>query len=416
MGSDPKSLSDTLKSLGVSLGTRNLPVKPQPKIHQNGYGIEKVVNGFDFTTEFGQTFIFEGKYPRDYYHGVVPLCENCQLEVLSAWSSATRMTDPDIRNVVFLDTETTGLMGGTGTYAFLVGIGFRSDEGFRLVQFFMRDPSLERALLAALQQWLNTFDVVVTFNGKTFDLPLLNNRYTMNGLPSPLSRFEHVDVLHLARKLWRDRLPSRALGDLEKEIVRFFRTGEDIPGWMIPQLYFDYIRSGDARPLGGVFYHNAIDILTLASLFNHTSTLLTDPIHQAVHSGLDMAAIARLYEELGWFDRAAALYEASLGQGLPEEFFFKTIDRYALLCRKHGEWQQAVRLWHKAAEHGYWSACVELAKYYEHQERNYEEALRWTQEAIALLPNFFRFGYTRRAQEDTLNRRMARLQRKMGIF
>src|SRR5690606_29266065 len=131
------------------------------------------------------------------------------------------------------DTETTGLMGGTGTYAFLVGIGFRSDEGFRLVQFFMRDPSLERALLAALQQWLNTFDVVVTFNGKTFDLPLLNNRYTMNGLPSPLSRFEHVDVLHLARKLWRDRLPSRALGDLEKEIVRFFRTGEDIPGWVI---------------------------------------------------------------------------------------------------------------------------------------------------------------------------------------
>ena len=141
----------------------------------------------------------------------------------------------------------------------------------------MRDPGQEAALLAALDQWLAEFDVIVTFNGKSFDVPLLNSRFLMNGITTPFERYEHVDVLQIARKLWRDRLPSRALGELEKEIIHFYRTGDDIPGWMIPQVYFDYLRSGDARPLAGVFYHNVIDILTLAALFGHIGAMLNDP-------------------------------------------------------------------------------------------------------------------------------------------
>lgn len=369
--------------MGVQMGVSHLAEhKEKPRIPV--YGIESVVHGFDLSTIYGPAFITQEQIPASYQHGAIPLCRDREMDILAAWGGTPRITEPGGENVVFLDTETSGLAGGTGTYAFLVGIGYRTATGFELVQFFMRDPGQETALLAALDQWLSRYTVVVTFNGKTFDVPLLNTRFTLSGISSPFEHYEHLDVLQIARKLWRDRLPSRALGELEREIVHFSRTQEEVPGWLIPQLYFDYLRSGDARPLAGVFYHNANDILSLAALYGHIASLLKDPLTQTADSyGLDMAAIARLYEEMGWVDQAAALYERSLEMGdLPEPFFFKTMERYALLYRKQGEWYQAAQLWRRAADHGEVSACIELSKYYEHQERNYLEALNWAKKAL----------------------------------
>ena len=419
MTGDLKSLFDKLKSLGVQVGAKNIQAPPTPaSLHTRTrrYGIEEVITGFDLTTPLGMTFVTEQHYPHNHQHGWIPLCQDCTLQALASWGNAPRMTDPSIRNVVFLDTETTGLAGGTGTHAFLVGIGYRTEQGFHLAQFFMRDPSQEAALLAGLNQWLSPFDVVVTFNGKSFDLPLLNTRYTLNSVSSPFGAYDHLDLLSLARKLWRDRLPSRALGELEKQIIRFTRTGEDIPGWAVPQLYFDYLRTGDARPLNGIFYHNAMDILSLAALFNHMSSLLTEPDHMvgsAEGSGLDLAAIARLYEDQGWLERAAALYEASLAQGLPEEFFYKTVERYAVLMRRQGDWEQAERLWQRSAERGHYAACIELAKYYEHHLRNYPAALKWTEKAAAMIESTFRYSFSRREQHAELEQRANRIQKKM---
>ena len=380
---DSESLFEKLKSMGVQLGANHLP-EPKKKQHSPFIGIETVVNGLDFQTVHGSTFITQDQFPTDYQHGIFPLCVEHEMDILAAWSGATRITHSGGENVVFLDTETSGLAGGTGTYAFLIGIGYRTQSGFELVQFFMRDPGEEAALLAALDQWLTRFSAVVTFNGKTFDLPLLNTRYVLNGFSSPFQRYEHLDVLQIARKLWRDRLPSRALGELEKEIVHFSRTQEEVPGWLIPQLYFDYLRNGDARPLSGVFYHNAQDILSLAALYGHIADLLKDPLHLVMGTyALDLAAIARLYEDMGLMDQAIVLYQRSLEMGdLPEPFFCKTIDRYAQLHRKQGEWYLAAQLWKRAAEHGEASACVELSKYYEHHERNYLEALNWAKKAL----------------------------------
>lgn len=380
--SDTESIFEKLKSMGVQRGVSHLP-EPKKQPRTTTYGIEAVVEGSDVPTVYGSAFMTQEQLPASYLHGGMPLCADRDMGVLAAWSGTPRINQPGGNNVVFLDTETSGLAGGTGTYAFLIGIGYRTETGFELNQFFMRDPGQEPALLAALDQWLAQFSAVVTFNGKTFDLPLLNTRFVLNGLSSPFEKYEHVDVLQIARKLWRDRLPSRALGDLEKEIVHFNRAQDEVPGWLIPQLYFDYLRSGDARPLGGVFYHNAQDILSLAALYGYIAGLLKDPLHQATIYGLDLAAIARLYEEMGMVDQAAELYERSLKVGdLPEPFFFKTIERYALLHRKQGEWYQAAQLWRRAAEHGEVSACVELSKYYEHHERNYMEALNWAKKAL----------------------------------
>src|SRR5574338_529744 len=237
---DADSLYEKLKSMGVQLGAKH--ITPAQKSRQVRQGIEAFVNGMDISTVYGQTFSAREEYPLDHHHGRIQICADCPVDVLAAWSGATRITRPGAENIVFLDTETSGLAGGTGTYAFLIGIGYRTPAGFELVQFFMRDPSQEAALLAALDQWLARFDVVVTFNGKSFDVPLLNTRYVLKGLTSPFGSYEHLDVLHIARKLWRDRLPSRALSELEKEIVQFYRTEEEVPGWLIPQLYFDYLR------------------------------------------------------------------------------------------------------------------------------------------------------------------------------
>lgn len=413
MPTDRESAFDKLKSLGVQLGAQHLKPQPAGPAVKHQHGIEAVIDGYDLPTEFGASFICEAAYGRAHRHGCLPLCAEVALDVISAWGSTPQLRDSALRNVVFLDTETSGLMGGTGTYAFLVGIGYHTEAGFRLVQFFMRDPNQEAALLAALQQWLAPFNVIVTFNGKTFDVPLLMSRYTLNRLESPFGGFDHLDVLHVARKLWRDRLPSRALSSLEKEIAGFERTGEEVPGWLVPQLYFDYLKSGDARPLGGVFYHNAMDILSLAALFNHVASLVNDPVQLANGSGLDLAAVARMYEELGWLEQAADLYAASIDQGLPEPFFLKTIDRYALLRRKQGDWQNAASLWQKAAERGQYLPCVELAKYYEHRERNYPEALAWTRRALALLDRAFTYESTRRPVELDLRQRETRLQRKL---
>jgi len=156
----------------------------------------------------------------------------------------------EIRTV---DTETTGLAGGSGTYTFMVGIGrFEGDE-FRLAQFFLRDPSEEAAQLAAIEKFLAPCQAVVSFNGKSFDLPLLNSRYLINGCPPPLAGAAHIDLLHLSRRLWRARLPSRTLGNLEAKILGLTRAQQDVPGWMIPDLFLDRLLFPCRYP-GRVYY------------------------------------------------------------------------------------------------------------------------------------------------------------------
>ena len=191
--------------------------------------------------------------------------------------------------------------------------------------------------------------------------------------------------------------------------------GEDVPGWLIPSLYFDYLRSGDARPLKGVFYHNAMDVLAMAALLTHMAQLLADPLNTAVEHGLDVVALGKLFEELGQLDAAVQLYERGLAyNNLPEESYWDTQRRLSLAQRRRGDLAAALEVWRLAAEGRQVYAYVELAKYYEHQARDYGEAARWTQAALDLInaPNFSR--YERGQWLADLRHRLARLQRKLG--
>lgn len=380
------SLSDKLKSLGVRLGAQDLP----PPRKRPGFPIEQVVDGRFLETPFGQAFVVESRYSPDHRHGQVGIELNASLRTIAAWSKEPRLQDFDPRQLVFLDTETSGLMGGTGTYAFLIGVGRLDAAGFHLAQYFMRDPLEEPAQLAALNNFLGACEGLVTFNGKAFDVPILNARFITNGEVSPFRFSAHLDLLPLARRLWRDRLSSRALGSLEQHILSVSRTQEDVPGWMIPQLYFDYLKSGDARPLKSVFYHNAMDVVSMAALLNHVASLLEDPYNCPAEHGVDLIAIAKLFEDLGQTEAAANLYARGLDCDLPEASRNEAVQRWSFLEKRRENLPAAADLWRQAAMRKEIYAHVELAKFYEHRQRDYPEAIHWTHAAIALVktPDF----------------------------
>lgn len=402
------TLSDKLKSLGVQVGAKNLP-PPQTK---RAYAIESVVPGRTLLTKYGEAFIVESVYPPEYRHGNAALQISASLKTIAAWAREERIAACEPNGFVFLDTETTGLAGGSGTYAFLVGIGRYEGAAFRLSQFFMRDPIEEPALLTALTELLAPLDTLVTFNGKAFDVPLLNARYVSNRAATPFKSIPHLDLLPLARRLWRDRLESRALKFLETHILDVARTEEDIPGFLIPQMYFDYLRNGDARPLKRVLYHNAMDVVAMAALLNHMALMLDDPTEFATEHGLDIVSIGKLFEDLGRLDDAARIYARGLELDLPEDSFRQTTQHLAVVHRRRGEMMAAIDLWRAAAGNQQVYAHVELAKYYEHKVRDYSEAAQWTRAAIGIVRASS--PVTRREWLGALEHRLKRLETKVN--
>ena len=407
------SLSDKLKSLGVQVGARNL-TPPVPKTAD--YPIEQIVPGELWPTDYGQTFVVEKWYEAEHRHGRVGLRPTTSLQPIASWAKAEQLAACPLDKFAFIDTETTGLAGGTGTYAFLIGVGRFEGDHFRLAQFFMRDPAEESAQLAALTKFLEPCSALVTFNGKSFDGPLLTTRYITQGEVFPLVEAPHLDLLHLARRLWRDRLPSRTLGDLEQQILGAERTEEDTPGWLIPTLYFNYLRDGDARPLKGVFYHNALDVLAMAALLNHMSHMLADPLNHTVEHALDLVAIAKLFEDLGQVDLAVELFKQGLQRNdLPEENYWQTQRRLSLIHRRQGDLTAAVEVWSQAAAGRQIYAHVELAKFYEHKQRDFETARQWTQTALDLVSARHQAHSERRKWLADLEYRLARLHRKLKV-
>jgi len=403
------SLLNRLKSLGVQIGASQ--IKPQPSALDR-VPIDRVVQGLERKTLFGPAFLADEHFPQDYQHGIVPFGQPTDYGILGEWAGYPELNQNSLQNFIFLDTETSGLSGGTGTFAFMVGLGWWEQEGFRLQQFFLREPAEETAMLAALDELLTPFSTVVTFNGKSFDVPLLNGRHILSALKSPFPEMQHLDMLALSRRIWRNRLPSRALGSLEQDILAVTRSQEEIPGWMVPEMYFNYLKTGDSRPMAGVFYHNKMDILSLAALFLHLSNLLTDPMHWLAEEGLDLIAIARLYDQTGRREQAIHLYEHALSLGLPRPFFIQTLYRYAEIARKAGNWPQAVVLWQKAAEFQEIPACIELAKYFEHQLQNLDTAEVWTMQAQKLLDSSVLPLYIKKNMMLEFEKRLARLQAK----
>lgn len=369
-----------LQQLGVSVGAAE--VKPRPK---PAGSLSKILPVEEIQTLYGATCVVQTAYPLDEPYGIQALRFSSLPEILAAWAGAPALTDCAAEDFAFLDTETTGLSTASGVFAFLIGAARYRNGKFILKQFFLRTPEEEPAHLAALDLFLNGTRALVAFNGKAFDIPLLRTRFTLNRMGAFLPNATTLDLLHLARRLWRDRLPSRTLLQIEGQILGVQRTQEDIPGWVIPQLYRDYLATGDARLLKSVFYHNAKDVLAMAALLNHVGALLLDPLNRPETPALDLLGIARLLENLGRVEQAIQVYEAALSANLPPENFWNALQRLSFLHKKQGNWQRATQLWQQAAAAGDVYAFEELAKYEEHHTRNLSAALEWTRGGLEWL-------------------------------
>jgi hypothetical protein len=286
---------------------------------------------------------------------------------------------------LFLDTETTGLAGGTGTYAFLVGLAWWEDGGLAVEQYFMRDYDEEPSLLLELSGRLAERRVLVTFNGKSFDWPLLQTRYRITRAALLEDPDAHLDLLHPARQLWRLRLKSVALSELERQILGIER-GYDIPSETIPRRYFDFLRGGPAEPIIEVFQHNQMDLRGLASLAVHVTEILREPENMQCQAE-DLFGISRLLQRRGEEHLAGQIYQRALEHGLPEPAERTAQRELALLAKRQQDFERSNALWEQLlgdSPDGL-RAYEQLAIYHEHQAREPERAATLTREALMRL-------------------------------
>ena len=266
-------------------------------------------------TPHGCHFCTDKIWERHRRHGSLDISSLVEMpaDLLTAISDGT-ITNSDCAKWAFLDTETTGLAGGSGTYAFLIGVGRITPAGFELRQFFMRDLAEEASLLHGLSEYLSQFETLVTYNGKTYDQPLLETRYRMARMKPPFSRMEHLDLLFGARRLWKLRFDSCRLVDLENQILGFEREG-DLPGEMIPYVYFEYLRKREASRIVPILHHNAIDILTLACLTAIVPRAFQSPEDAPLTHGAEMVGLARWLCRCEQYDKALHVVSPRSGQG-----------------------------------------------------------------------------------------------------
>jgi len=290
--SDWNNLSERLKRLGVQLGISQPLQANSGKVQQ----LEKLVPGRNLSTIFGEIFSLNHSYPENHQHGHLPLKPLTPHDWLAQWAKAP--FTPDLESLIFLDTETTGLSGGTGTMPFMIGAGRFIKNQFVVEQFFVRNPAEEIAQLAALSEFVEGVEGIVTYNGKSFDLPIINTRYIMQRLSNPFTAIAHFDLLHFTRRIWKSRLGQCNLGNIETHVLGFQREQADIPGYLVPDFYREYLFTGDATHMPGIFYHNEVDVLSLSALFSWLAAILEDPSDDRFTDPGDLLSVGRVLEIL----------------------------------------------------------------------------------------------------------------------
>ncbi|QOR65205.1 ribonuclease H-like domain-containing protein [Cytobacillus suaedae] len=397
----------------------HISTNPQPR-EQNEYN-EKVSSSIDIPhldkwEEYGAKpfyfdnsycFVREVRYPLETKHGIYQFKE--LKKVVSKWNKAKVDHPLSSKNhraedLFFFDTETTGLGGGVGNTIFLLGHARLTDDEIILTQHFLPSPGGEVALY---QSFLSSVDytTLVTYNGKSFDWPQLKTRHTLirDSLPK-LPEFGHFDLYHASRRLWKNKLDSVRLSVVEKEILNIYRE-KDVPGYLAPMIYFDYIEHKNPEGIFGVMHHNEVDILSLITLYIHLSNLLLS----SDDSSSDQFEIARWFDTLGEKDEAKKgyLHAASL----ENKDSLKAKFAIALMLKQNKKWNEAIAEFHevyeRADEHLKLKTGIELSKLYEHKEKDYPKALQFACEGLEI-----RNSLQSKIDIEELEKRILRLEKK----
>lgn len=404
--------------------------------------VASVLGGRVVTNNFGRALIIDRRYESDRFHGTrrVGDCEVADGETL-------RLLDPALppndsinagQRTLFVDLETTGLSGGAGTVAFLVGCGWFDMGAFQVRQFLLTSYASERALLDAVASCFDAASLLVTYNGKTFDVPVMETRWMFHRMRMPLESVRHFDMLHPARRLWRAREGSAdsrlrdaagsgddsccRLGTLERVLCDVTRVG-DVPGLEIPGRYFQFLRSGNAHPLEPVLEHNRLDLISLAAVTAHAVQLVEEGASRC-RDAAETLALGKVYERAGCVDRALdAFRRAAACPAAHVDVIAEALYRLGIRLRRERRFAEAAECWRRvlALKQGRMGrrstllaplrqvAVEALAIHHEHRERDYAGAKEL---ALQLLDDAD--GFPARGKADTTRRRLARLDRKLA--
>jgi uncharacterized protein len=399
------SLKERLERL-VAAAVRTRGPMREP-LRRAGPPIEELMpNGRVVHNERGAFFQVDQDVHLDTWHGSLSLSRFRGVDpaAVPVLSGDPTLAGFDLHRAAFLDTETTGLAGGTGTAAFLVGVGFVRDDRFHVRQYVMRDYEEEAALLSSLAEDLRGFRHLVTFNGRTFDVPLLESRYRLCRARFPLAKAFHLDLLAPARRLWKERLVSCRLQSLETALLAYVRH-EDVPGDEIPRIYFDYVRRRDGRPLRRVLEHNRLDVVSLAALALLASEWVQE---ERAEDPRDVFSLGRVFEGAAQYERSEALYRRVLDRE-DGPLRVATLVRLAARAKRIGDHETAFGLWSEAAAGGNARAWRELAVHHEHRTRDLHAALVAAEKGLRSV-----MRATQPRLEADLRRRQARLLRRVG--
>lgn len=332
--------------------SRELTYEPDTGGYEAGPSIERVceqLGGRPTRNVFGQCLIIDRRYESDRWHGDIKIGE-CELEDLSGLGllePGLSGCAPQRGRTVFIDLETTGLSGGAGTVAFLVGCGYYDLGAFQVRQFLLTSHSAERALLTAVAEFFDDADLIVTYNGKTFDVPVMETRWLFHRMEMPLDGVPHFDALHTARRLWKVRGEDATdggcrLSTLERTLFDVRRVG-DVGGFEIPSRFFHFMRTGDARPLEPVLEHNRLDLVSLAAVTARAVRLVeggADGCPDDQHA----LSLGRIYERAGTFDRAESCYRRAAAT-TSLETKTEALYRLSLRCRRTKRFDEAAACW-----------------------------------------------------------------------
>jgi len=423
-----------LRKLGLQRGVRDLAGPPTASpVPEAG-----PLPGEPVETPFGPAWVRTARYPLIDRPDLAAWLQ-AEPAALAALGRDPALEALEPAHAAFIDTETTGLSLDTGTYTFMIGIGVyelaaaspptgnRAEraietDAFVVRQFFMRHPGEERAQLHLVDEALSACTGIVSFNGRAFDMPLVQNRFILARIPPPLPAAPHFDLLPPARRFWRGRLDSCRLGSLEQHILGIVRTEEDVSGWMIPDIYRDYYRTGVATDLlARVFYHNLVDITTMPLLAARMAQFFSWPLPVERFGDLHPAectSLARAYEALAWLDAGEAAYRAALAGPLEDSERARALRDLSLLLKRQERRDEAAALWEawiSTIPGDDLTPYVELAKHHEWQTGDLAAARGWAAWALRIAGGW-PAGYDRDEVVADWQRRLERIERKlMGV-
>lgn len=412
------ALEQRLRRLGVVRGLGNLTPRGGEDPDLQGSRLSHDVSlsmlpGREVQIDRGKFWSFERRYDPGHLHGRYCLGE---LACVSESVLAT-LSVPDLGpHPAFLDTETTGLAGGTGTLPFLIGVGVWEGDGLQLYLIFMRTPEEEVGALTYLERVLQQATGLVTFNGTGFDVPILRTRYILNRMAPSVLMLPHLDLLRVARQLWREHLPSRRLSELERRILRVERAESDIPSALIPFLYRQYLESGDPSQMARIFYHNEIDVLSMVSLLVHIARMVNAPDSVEL-APTEWVGLGRVYTHAGDEVAALAAWQKAVScqpEALDLTWAVRVWDELGRRYKRAGAWERAMSIWRTWTEAapGAIEPLVEQAKFYEWRVGDLEAALNATDQALGRVAGWPR-GMRRLRALAELEHRRGRLQRKL---